>query len=402
MPTKTKKNIIRFYAETLTALASLYRFIFKSSGAPQKGEAPLHIALLISRPQDVELLIGLYEKATQQKDLLLSFWMLKKCAVRFPDVLPALKKTGGTVDQFVSFASLLKILKELMRTDVFLSTVESTAAKHKLPYILTRMANAADVSTYTLQHGFENIGLSYRDEIHGPDVKFAARTILAWGPTEELPAWVGKDTLDRAIAVGCPKEPVILRNNPSVNTGERPIIGVFDNLHWHRYDEKYRTTFLRDLKDIAEQRKEFRFILRSHPVSIRKRGREMASVLSSMDNVEVVDLIGEEENLTTPWLISHAVGVITTPSTIALDGALANVPVAISKYGLDLSYYEPLCLLDGLDDWQGFLDRISEEPGKRELKQNGEQFLSRVLVPGDPATRIINLMVRKEGTAGQV
>ncbi len=49
-----------------------------------------------------------------------------------------------------------------------MSTVESTTAKGKLPYMITKLANAANVQTYTLQHGFENVGLSYCDEVHGP------------------------------------------------------------------------------------------------------------------------------------------------------------------------------------------------------------------------------------------
>ena len=395
MPTKAKKAVIEFYAEILRALAPLYRFLFKPSGTFQKETSPLRIVLLISRPQDVELLIGLNEKTKQRKDLLISFWMLKKCDIRFPDVLPSLKEKEIVVDQFVDFTNLLEILKEFMRTDVFLSTVESTAAKHKLPYILTRLANAADVSTYTMQHGFENIGLSYRDEVHGSDVKFAAGTVLTWGPTEGLPAWVGKDTLDKSIAVGCPKEFVVLENDSSANTGERPIIGVFDNLHWHRYDEKYRAAFLRDLKDIAEHRKEFRFILRSHPGSIRKRSKVLADILRSLDNVDVVDLTGEKETLTTAWLLTHAAGVITTPSTIALDGALANIPVAICRYGLDLDYYSPLSLLDGIDDWQRFLDGLTEESGVSDLRLKGEKFTNRVLVSGDPSFKILELMVRR-------
>jgi hypothetical protein len=202
--------------------------------------------------------------------------------------------------------------------------------------MITRLANAAGVSIYTLQHGFENVGLSCCDKIQGPDIKFAAKTVFTWGSTEGLPPWIEKETRDKSVAVGCPKKCVIFENDPSVKTGERPVIGVFDNLHWHRYDEKYLSTFLGHLKEIAEQRKEFRFVLKSHPDLIRKRSRELLARLSSMENVDVADLLGEEETiLTTPWLLSHALGVITPPSTIALDGALAKVPVAVIRYGLE-------------------------------------------------------------------
>jgi hypothetical protein len=394
MPSQFKKNLAPVYARLLTIIASLYKIALTATGKTRKREAPLRIVLLVSRPLDVELLINIHEKAKLRNDLSPSVWMLKKCDKRFPEVLPLLKEKQVVVDQLVSFVRPLALLRELMRADVFLSTVESTAAAHKLPYIITRMANAAGVSTYTLQHGFENIGLSYCDETHGPDVKFAAKTILTWGQTEELPTWVKKDTLAKAIAVGCPKKIVILKNDPALDTGERPIIGVFDNLHWHRYDEKYCSTFLRNLQDISEQRQEFRFILKSHPIAVRRRNKELATLLHNMENVDVADLLGEED-LTTPWLLSRAMGVITTPSTIALDGALAKVPVAVSRYGLDLSYYSPLCLLDGLEDWQGFLDCLLEKSENSRLKRNGERFLSRVLIGGDPATKIINLMTRE-------
>lgn len=100
-----------------------------------------------------------------------------------------------------------------------------------------------------------------------------------------------------------------------------------------------------------------------------KRSRELLARLSSMENVDVADLLGEEETImTTPWLLSHALGVITTPSTIALDGALAKVPVAVIRYRLDLIYYSPLSLLDNLKDWQRFLDRLTEKSGNSHLK----------------------------------
>jgi len=400
MTNLSKKVLFPVYTWLLTTIASLYRLTLVTRKTRKK-DSNLRIVLLISRPFDVELLISLYEKAKQQKDLDVSFWMLKKCDKRFPHVIPLLTEKDIAIDQFVSFAGPLKLLKSLQRTEMFLSTVESTAAPHKLPYIITKVANAMGVSTYTLQHGFENIGLNYCDDIHRPEVKFAAKTIFTWGQPAEFPAWVNKKTLEKSIAVGCPKKLVILKNNPPINTGERPIIAVFDNLFWHRYDEKYRSTFLRHLQDISKQRKEFRFILKSHPNDVRKRSKELAAILVNLENVEVVDLLGEEENLTTPWLLTRAVGVITTPSTIALDAALAKVPVAVSRYGLDLTYYSPLHLLDDFEDWQRYLDRLTEKSENSILKQNGERFLARVLVKGDPVSKMLSVMTRHHREAGK-
>ena len=280
-----------------------------------------------------------------------------------------------------------------MRIDAFLSTVESTTAKRKLPYMITRLANAASVPTYTLQHGFENVGLSYCDEAHGPDVKFAAKTVLTWGPTNELPSWVAKETRDKSIAVGCPNILLASDNDPTVKTGELPIIAVFDNLHWDRFDQEYISTFLNHLEEVSEERTSFRFILRSHPASARTRSSELKNRLCAMKRVVVADMAVEEQaTLTTPSLMSRALGVITTPSTIALDGALSGVPVAITRYGLNLDYYSPLKLLDNLEDWHSFLDSLIESQAYELLKLNGERFLKRVIVPGDPAEKILDLM----------
>ena len=397
MSPKPKNHLARFYTGILRLIAPLYRLAFKNIDKARRVASRQRIVLLVSKPQDIELLIGLHEIAGRRKDVFLCFWVTSNCARRYPMVLGQLREKKAVVEHVISFGGLGMVLRELMRTDVFLSTVESTAARHKLPYMVTRLANAAGVSTYTLQHGFENVGLSYCDEVHGPAIKFAAKTVLTWGPVEKLPPWVGKDTREKAIAVGCPKKLAILDNVPTVAKGDRPIIGVFDNLHWHRYDEKYLAAFLGDLEAIAVKRKEFRFVLKSHPDSVRNRNSRMLARLGHMQNVEVADLLEEEkETLTTPWLLSHALGVITTPSTVALDASLARVPTAVARYGLDLSYYSPLCLLDNPENWHSFLDRLTEQSGIRTLKLNGEQFLNQVIVSGDASARILNMMLGQQ------
>ena len=72
-----------------------------------------------------------------------------------------------------------------------------------------------------------------------------------------------------------------------------------------------------------------------------------------MANVNFADLL-EEEHITTSWLLSRAVGVITTPSTIALDGTLANVPVTVCRYGLDLVTTLLCVSLMNLETGKGF------------------------------------------------
>ena len=126
----------------------------------------------------------------------------------------------------------------------------------------------------TIQHGFENVGLTYRDENQRKAIKFASKTVFTWGLVEELPEWVEKETLNKCVAVGYPRKPGVFTKDSQLKKYERPIIGIFDNLHWRRYNEKYVSTFLDHMEETARRRKEFRFILKSHPVSIRKRSKE--------------------------------------------------------------------------------------------------------------------------------
>jgi hypothetical protein len=393
MALKLKNIPTRFYAGCLTQLAPLYRLLYKAFHTSQGENTPKRIVLLVSRPQDVELLIGLHEKTQGNTNVAITYWVVKNCAKRYPGVINELKKKQAVVGMVVSIGHLGRVLNELLSSHVFLSTVESTTARHKLPYIITRLANAAGIATYTMQHGFENVGLTYCDEVHGPEVKFAARTVLTWGPVEGLPAWVCKETRDKAVAVGCPKPLITVVNSTEAKTEGRPVIGVFDNLHWHRYDARYVASFLNHLEEAASQHPELRFVLKSHPDSVRNRSQELTGRLCRMGNVDVADLLGESGALlTTPALLAQALGVITTPSTIALDSALAGVPVAIAGYGLELAYYSPLDQLVSFKDWQGFLERLTDNAGNSQLRQRGELFLTKVLVPGDAAARILNLI----------
>jgi hypothetical protein len=392
MSSNFTKKITKNYARALILISPIYKIVSKVLNKPRQGFGQKRIILLISRPQDVELLIGLHEKALHRQGLNLTFWVVDNCVRRYPEVLTQLKEKKAVVAEVVSHAGLAKVLKALMRSDVFLSTVESSTAKNKLPYIITRLANKMDVETYTLQHGFPNLGLSFCDHVYGPNIKFAAKTVLTWGPIEALPSWVSKETRNKSVAVGCPKKLVLFSNDLSIPTGERPIIGVFENLHGHIFNKEYVMSFLSHLQETARLRKDLRFILKPHPASLRLRSKELQDLFNHLEDVEIAGSFDEETPAyTTPWLLSNAAGIITTPSTIALDGAMLGVPVAMTLYGLDLfhSLYSPLVMLENREDWESFLCKLKDGD---ELKRRNEEFLGRVIVPGDAASRILDLM----------
>ena len=133
MSSNFTKKITKNYARALILISPIYKVVSKVLNKPRQGFGQKRIILLISRPQDVELLIGLHEKALHHQDLEVNFWVVDSCVNRYPEVLAQLKEKKAKVAHVVSHAGLAKCLKTLMRSDVFLSTVESSTAKNKLP-----------------------------------------------------------------------------------------------------------------------------------------------------------------------------------------------------------------------------------------------------------------------------
>jgi hypothetical protein len=84
--------------------------------------------------------------------------------------------------------------------------------------------------------------------------------------------------------------------------------------------------------------------------------------------------------------------VITTPSTVALDAAAAGRPVALAADGGPA--YAPLPVLRKPQDWIDFSAGASAD------RSTLDQFLSRVLVAGDGAPRIIERLSRDLMSSG--
>lgn len=382
------RKLGRIYATAITTITPCYNFAFKTIYRLKRGVNPKKVILLISRPQDIELLIGLHNKCSQRDDMTISFWVVDTCANRYPEVFSQLHEKMARVEQVVSYSNLASVMRKLMRVDVFLSTVESTAANNKLPYIITRLANMMDVSTYVLQHGFPSPGLHIYNHIYGSDIQFESKTVLLWGPVEALPAWVSEDTRRKCVAVGCPKELVLFDVDLRKQAGERPIIAIFESFHGHQFSWNYISAFLGHLQEAATKHKEFQFILKSHPASARCRSKELSEMFSRLKDVEIVDRVyGETPAYSTPWLLSNAIGVISTPSTIALDAAMFGVPVALARYNLELAVFSPLDTLNCYEDWETYLSKL--ENGT-DLQKNNEELLRRLNIPGDAVTTILD------------
>jgi len=389
---RKKKYLFRFFAELRSIAALFYvKFFYKNKNRSVK--QTLQVVLFIMRAWDLELLLPLYHKARNQTDINVELWLSQKSFEKNPEVITYLKNSNAQVKRIAGNYDLMKVSKWLWNIDCFLTTVESTASKHKLSYVITKLANRLGINTFVMQHGFETIGLTYYDKFDPPNIKFASKKVLIWGPVKKLPAWVPSETKNKAVAVGCTKIWNDSNNAPILDENGRPYIGIFENLHWHRYNDAYRAAFLSHLVRIAGDRPELHFILKSHPISVTRRSKAMLATLQGMKNVEISDLSAQKSDaLTTSSLIKSSLGIITTPSTIALDGAMTGVPVAVTRYGLDLGYYSPLPQIDELKDWHEFLDALLDDTSRNDLKLRARHFLENVILPGDAASRILEYM----------
>jgi hypothetical protein len=271
-----------------------------------------------------------------------------------------------------------------------LTVAETNLGPHRFTRKLTELALAHKLTVATLQHGFENVGLTYEDAVHSIDrVTIKAQRIYIWGGLETLHPRLNDNVRARCISVGCTKpattEPADLAELLPMG---QPVIGIFENLHWHRYDDTYRHAFLEAVGQLVKSFPQVTFLVKPHHAGLwlthRYEGQRPAA-----SNLVIADPQKSPwENHTASGLLGNMTAVITTPSTVALDAARYSLPVAVFAGGLDLSNYQPLPLLQALADWQAFVNAALDLEQRTRLKDASASFVERVLVDGDGAQRI--------------
>lgn len=151
-----------------------------------------------------------------------------------------------------------------------LTVSETNLGPHRFTRKLSELALAKGLTVATMQHGFENVGLTYDDPVHPIDrVSIKAQRIYIWGGVETLHPRLDASVRERCIPVGCPKPSVV----ESVDIDhllpkDQPVVGIFENLHWHRYDEQYRQAFLDAVRLLTEQFPQVTFLVKPHHAGI--------------------------------------------------------------------------------------------------------------------------------------
>jgi len=277
---------------------------------------------------------------------------------------------------------------------MLMTVSESNLAPHRFTRKLTDAANAQGVFTATLQHGFENIGLTYDDEFQAVDkIDFSAQRIYLWGGLDTLHPKVRPDTRRKCVPMGCPKPAHVTRAElGGLLPSGRPIIGVFENLHWARYSDPYRAFFIDNVQRLARAFPDVVFLVKPHHAGAWLTSRFKGEGPKA-DNIVVADPHSPAwEPFTAPSLMGYLSAIITSPSTVAVDGARQHVPVAVVAHHMKLPNYEPLTLLRTDADWDGFVRGVLDASARAAVEALGRQFVASHLLAEGAQERIVRDM----------
>ncbi|QMS90674.1 hypothetical protein HUN01_24960 [Nostoc edaphicum CCNP1411] len=352
------------------------------------------VLVFIHLIQDLDLVLPLLVGLQYRNDLVPQVCVLDQILNKSPRIKSALQKLGIKYSKVSRLGVLTGVEPNLLNIQGLITASESTAGPHKAAYALTKRANKSGILTYTLQHGFENVGLNYFDDLYtAKNTRFASQKVLTWGDTALLPEELAHETQSKCIAVGCPKY-VNSTTTPKVefsNPGNYLIV-IFENLHWERYSEEYRILFLQDLEKTARHFPDTTFLVKPHHAGVWLTDKYQGQ-LPQGNNIIIANPRNPQwEVFTAPALIAIADGAITTPSTVALDAAKYKCPVSVISYGLNLEKYEPLPLINELADWINFVETLQTTEGRLAIQQKADVYIKRNLIAGNAVTRILDLI----------
>lgn len=272
---------------------------------------------------------------------------------------------------------------------------ESSLAPHRFAHQLARKGAAAGLFTATMQHGYETPGLTYHDWLHSArKIRFASERIYLWGDLSTLCPSVPRATVAKCLPVGGPSLPGTARMETRSGAQRQPVIGIFENLHWHRYPRSYRAFFVAGLMALAKRFTDVRFVAHTHPAGRWLTGRE-SRVLAGIDNLVLVDPDGDAatgESLAR--ILAGLDAIISTPSSVVVHAAQRGLPVGLVSAGVDTARYEPLFAIAVEQDWFRFVNMLRDDAERQTLQQKSGRFVAAALHPADSVARIVDDLFR--------
>jgi hypothetical protein len=380
---------------------ALLREVVARSESGRRSDPPAGMTVLafLDLVQDLDVLIPVLEAMKADPRFSPEVCITDRLATASPRVLRTIVDHGLTPRIVTRKDVIAGKAPALDRVAALLTAAETSHPAHCAAHALASRAMAAGVSTFTFQHGLENIGLTYfaQDLDHPGPIRFASAHILTWGAVEALPEEVLPETRARCFATGCSKPVEVSAAALQLPAGAHRKVAIFENLHWERYDTSFVNAFLRDITATAWRFPGTLFLVKPHHAA-RWLAKNAAALGDRPTNLLLADPADPAwEPFTAGALIGAVDAVITTPSTVALDASRCRCPVAVAGYSLDLPVYAPLPILRTTEDWAAFLEGLGA-PGS-DIAARMERFRDRHLVPGEAMPRILDAIA--QGIAGR-
>jgi hypothetical protein len=338
--------------------------------------------VLIDLAQDVNLVLSLLKSIRWRDEMdlriVVTDWLEREAPRTF-----ALLKAHGFAYEIVSRKRAIAGSEpSLEGVGAFISATTTDQAAHRVGHGLSLKADRLGIPTFTVQHGLENLGLTYRDAVHSSKVTMASRFIFAWQRPGAAPPWLSTQTWEKLIGSGpttaprLPATPLPMPRRLSERSWRKKVF-VFENLHWHRYSTIERQQLLEDFKAAAAAMPDCLFAVKPHGA-----GRWVSShrtQIDMLDNVLIIDPLDPRWRVyAAPDLIEHADVVITTPSTVTLDGARAGRNVGVlAQRPEQAEFYAPLPAICSPADWRSLID----EPVGPAVFERNEVFIRRQILP---------------------
>lgn len=318
------------------------------------------------------------------------------------------------VREIVGTGARLRLLKEdteeanlraldIKSASILIVGAETSLRPHRLVHAAVLQANELGIPTISMQHGLEAPGLSYFDDRHTSDVKIASSRIFTYGDPARLPSGVSADLSPRCIPVGrfAPSTSqyfaAFQSNLEVINSRRLPVIAIFENLHWHRYEaDGYRVHFSAHIERLIDGFKDVFFVIKPHPAGVwlQKNPRVTTRVNTLLLRRDDPRFAG----VTAADLLTVSQAAITTPSTVAVDAAQLDRPVVIFANTLDLPLFEPLEMGRSFEDIEAFVRRALEGCANMDVVSS---FKSTLLAPGNVESNIAGEINRLLDTHGR-
>ena len=359
------------------------------------------LLILVNLIQDIDILLPLAIAFKEQSAIEVEVGVIDHFWKQSPRIEYLLRQAGIKPQILCQSAVTAGRQPSLIGVKAVITASESNHAAHKTAYELTKRANQEQITTYTFQHGFENIGLTYSDEATPiTSVNFASQTIFLWGNLGTLHPHIPVSTQEKCVPVGCPKYAKPPASSIPFSHFRGKLVAIFENLHWERYSDAYRASFVADLHQVVHQFPHITFLIKPHHAGQWLTGKKNSKLpryqgtLPQADNLVIADPTDPKwEGFTAPALLEIADAAITTPSTVALDAARLGRPVAVVGYDLTLDKYHPLPTLRQFNDWAEWVKELTAPTGYHRLKTVGQEFLDKQIVPGDAVAQVVDQVV---------